>query len=254
MMLSLLKLEYEHLFSRCVINKSFVSKVDAIVDGIERNHLRYQTVSENTGVPWFFVGIIHYMECSCNFTTHLCNNDSLQKQTINSPKGYPRKGQAPFIWEYSAEDAIRLVGWDRYKDWSVSGTLFQFEKYNGFGYRNTDVNSPYLWNFSNHYTPLFSSIRADCQSDRCGAAVILWRMFERGLFIFESIDIFLRLKILSAEISFSIENFSPQVVEMQQLLNYLGEKVLIDGIPGRQTSDAYCKLFGSFLRFDPHSN
>ncbi|MGN6566431.1 MAG: hypothetical protein ACTHJ0_00690, partial [Flavipsychrobacter sp.] len=203
------------------------------------------------------VGIIHYMECGCNFATHLYNKNALQKQTINNSKRYPRKGPAPFSWEYSAEDAIRLAGWDSYTDWSVSGTLFQFEKYNGFGYRNTDVNSPYLWNFSNHYTPLFSGIRTNRSSertDKCGAAVILWRMFERGLFVFESIDIFLRLKILSTDIKFSTESFSSQAVELQQLLNYLGEKVLVDGLPGRQTSDAFCKLFGSFLRFDPHSN
>lgn len=257
MILSLLKLEYEHLFSRCVIDKNFVGKVDEIVDDIEENQFRYQLVSENTGVPWYFISIVHYMECDCDFNVCLYKNDNSSRQAGNYFKKCSEKSDALFIWEYDAEDAIKLIGWDRYKDWSVSGILFQFEKHDGFGYRNISANSPYLWNFSNHYVPTFSTTSHSMKNERfnkCGAAVILYRMFERGLFAFETIDIFLRLKMLSSEVRFSYDNFSPTVVEMQQLLNYLGEKIPVDGIPGRQTSDAFCKLFGSFLRFDPYAN
>jgi len=56
--------------------------------------------------------------------------------------------------------------------------LYEFEKWNGFGYRlyHPKVLSPYLWGFSNHYTS--GKYTADGKFDesavstQCGAAVL----------------------------------------------------------------------------------
>ena len=100
------------------------------------------------------VGIIHSLEAGGDFTRHLHNGDPLTARTTHVPAGRPKTGKPPFTWEQSAIDALRGQGLAAWKDWSVPGTLFQLEGYNGFGYRDhhPDVPSPYLWSCSNHYT------------------------------------------------------------------------------------------------------
>ena len=105
--------------------------------------------------------------------------------TVRVPKGRPKQGQPPFTWEESASDALVFDGLHKWKDWSLPGTLFVLERFNGFGYRNKGIHSPYLWSFSNHYAKgkfvadgVFS---ATAVSNQCGAAVLLFRMVARGL-------------------------------------------------------------------------
>ena len=63
------------------------------------------------------------------------------------------RGKPPFTWEESASDALALRGLRGDTDWSLAGTLYQLEGYNGWGYRlyHQHVLSPYLWSYSNHY-------------------------------------------------------------------------------------------------------
>ena len=98
------------------------------------------------GTPWYVVGVIHALESSLNFGRHLHNGDPLTARTVQVPAGRPKTGQPPFTWEASASDALRYQGFDKWKDWSIPGTLFKLEGYNGFGYRDhhADVPSPYL--------------------------------------------------------------------------------------------------------------
>jgi lysozyme family protein len=80
-----------------------------------------------------------------------------------------------------------LDGLSRWTNWSVPGTLFVLERFNGFGYRRYDIDipSPYLSSFSNHHTRRGSSRTASSPpttvSKQCGAAVLLKRMVERKL-------------------------------------------------------------------------
>jgi len=145
---------YELLYESCLCRPKRKASVNALARRIRANRKRYEKVGKAVGVPWYVVGIIHSLEASGNFTRHLHNGDPLTARTVHVPAGRPKTGRPPFTWEQSAIDALRGRGLGAWKDWSVPGTLYQLEAYNGFGYRDhhPNVPSPYLWSFSTHYT------------------------------------------------------------------------------------------------------
>jgi lysozyme family protein/peptidoglycan hydrolase-like protein with peptidoglycan-binding domain len=177
--------EYVRLWSSCAVPPRRTAAVDALVDRIAQSKRRYAKAGRPAGVPWHVVGIIHTLESSGNFATHLHNGDPLTARTVHHPAGRPAAGRPPFTWEASAADALTLQGLDRWKDWSPAGTLYVFERYNGFGYRPRGIPSPYLWSFSTHYTQgkfvADGRFSATAVSEQCGAGVLLRRMAERGL-------------------------------------------------------------------------
>ena len=173
---------YELLYESCLVRPSRRAAVDALVQRISANRARYDKVGKAVGVPWYVVGIIHSLEAGGDFSRHLHNGDPLTARTTHVPAGRPPNGKPPFTWEQSAIDALRLRRMDRWRDWSVAGTLYELEGYNGFGYRDhhPDVPSPYLWSFSNHYTRgkyvADGRFSATAVSQQCGAALLLKRL------------------------------------------------------------------------------
>lgn len=148
---------------------------------------RYAAVGARLGVPWHVVGILHLLESGGDFTRHLHNGDPLAGRTVRVPKGRPAAGEPPFTWEESALDALVLAGLDAWKDWSLAGTAYVFEGYNGFGYRRRSpaVHSPYLWSFTTAYVSgkyvadgVWSAAAA---SRQCGAMALLRALVEAGL-------------------------------------------------------------------------
>jgi lysozyme family protein len=101
-----LRKEYETLWSSMKIPTGSVADVDKVVRGIVLGKPRYDQVSNATGVPWYVVGIIHAMEASLNFKSHLHNGDPLSARTVQVPRGRPPFGIPPFEWENSAIDAF----------------------------------------------------------------------------------------------------------------------------------------------------
>ena len=184
-----LKTDYQRRFDSCAIRPNRMADVDALVAQIAANRKRYAAAGNPVGTPWYVVGVIHALESSLNFGRHLHNGDPLTARTVQVPAGRPKTGQPPFTWEASASDALRYQGFDKWKDWSIPGTLFKLEGYNGFGYRDhhPDVPSPYLWSFSNHYSR--GKYVADGKwsqtavSAQCGVAVLLRRMAEKNLIV-----------------------------------------------------------------------
>jgi lysozyme family protein len=180
-----LSTQYVDLWKSCAVRSQRRAQADAIVDRIVRNKTRYKEAGKPHGVPWHVVGVIHMLEGSGSFSTHLHNGDPLTARTVHVPKGRPKDGRPPFRWEKSASDALVFDGLARWKNWSLPGTLFALERFNGFGYRPRHINTPYLWSFSNHYTKgkfvqdgVFSPTAV---SQQCGAAVLLKRMVSREL-------------------------------------------------------------------------
>lgn len=90
----------------------------------------------------------------------------------------------PFTWEESAIDALHYTKLTNWQDWSVAGTLFKLEVYNGWGYRryHSQILSPYLWSFSNHYHQgkYAADGKFDSQliSQQCGAAILLKELLK----------------------------------------------------------------------------
>lgn len=173
-----LKTEYENLFATCAINPPKQAAVDAIRQKIVANRHRYEEVSAPTNVPWYVVAVIHSLEGSLNFKTHLHNGDPLTAKTVHVPKGRPA-GTPPFRWEDSAADALKFDNLTGVSKWTLAVILFKLEGFNGFGYRtrHPEVLTPYLWSFSNHYTKgkftADSKFDPNAVSKQCGAAVIL---------------------------------------------------------------------------------
>jgi lysozyme family protein/peptidoglycan hydrolase-like protein with peptidoglycan-binding domain len=187
---------YADLFRTIVIRPERLGTVDWYISTIVRNRARYEQIERATGVPWFWVGITHGLEGSFDFSRHLHNGDSLNARTWQVPAGRPSTGTPPFSWEFSATDAVVYKGYDAWKNWG-DPTLhaYSFEKYNGFGYRSTriNINSPYLWSFSNHYTKgkytYDGYYDPNAGSEQAGAMVILKRGLDRGIFKLEETNV-----------------------------------------------------------------
>ena len=257
-----LRREYTGLFNTCSIRPDRAQAVEAIVARLNANAQRYRKVGGSLGIPWFVVGVIHNMEASLDFSRHLHNGDPLTRRTCQVPAGRPRDGHPPFTWEASACDALSLKGLGAHTDWSLAGTLYQLERYNGWGYRlyHPHVPSPYLWSFANHYTS--GKYVADgtwsetAVSRQCGAAAVLRRMAEsRHIKFADQLPPGQGVAPLIASYSMK-KSRDPVIVAraeaLQRWLNtFSGIFVKVDGIPGNRTSDAYRHVIGSYLPGDP---
>lgn len=268
---SKLKDEYQHLFDTCIIRQEKAKSVEAILSKIEVNRNRYAAVGDPLGIPWYFVGVIHNMEASLNFKTHLHNGDPLAKRTTQVPAGRPAAGQPPFTWEESAADALKFERLHGLDDWSLPTTLFRLERYNGLSYRlrHPEVLTPYLWSFSSHYRQgkfvsdgKFSSTAV---SQQCGAAILLRRMAETGTIKFNIAGVPLPSSVDDTHAVDPLAEFEPLVrfsatektklaEELQRALNnFPGIFVKVDGVAGAKTSDAFKKVTGHFLVGDPRA-
>ena len=147
-----LKTEYKRLWDRMTIKPSVIPALDKVARGIIADRRRYEAVEATTGVPWFWIGITHNRESGRNFKTHLHNGDPLTARTRQVPKGRPIHGRPPFKWETSAEDALIYQALDKVPEWGVERIAYCFEDYNGWGYRNKAIFTPYLWAGTNHYS------------------------------------------------------------------------------------------------------
>jgi lysozyme family protein len=184
-----LKADYQKLWDKCVVTPALVPSVDKIARQIALNQLRYKHVVGGQAMPWCLIGVIHNLECGLSFEKHLHNGDPLSKPTVHVPANRPWT-QPPWdwTWEESAEDAIKLLHLDTWKDWSIPGILYKLEGFNGYGYRqyHPNVNSPYLWAGTNLYTKgkyvVDGRFDSNAISRQLGAAAVLKRGVVLGLF------------------------------------------------------------------------
>jgi lysozyme family protein len=110
---------------------------------------RYQIVTAQTGVPWFVIAVIHQRESSQRWDRSLAQGDPWDEVSTHVPAG-----RGPFdSWEDAAVDA--LVDChphaSKWKDWSPGGTMTLLELYNGLGYYNKGLPSPYVWSGTDQY-------------------------------------------------------------------------------------------------------
>jgi lysozyme family protein len=250
----ILKSEYQRLFDTCIINTNRYPVVTKTVETIAKEKAQYEAIAGRTGTPWYFIGIIHKMECDCSFNKHLHNGDPLTARTIQVPKGRPKTGSVPFTFFDSAVDALTYEDYTEWNDWSISGMLYCFEKYNGFGYRSKGINTPYLWSFSNHYTSgkfiKDGVYNSRAISTQIGTAVLLRRMSELQIAIAGEKDLLTQIKELGPQVSFDPGHYHATAARLQKLLNSVGQHLKIDGKAGRNTSDAYQKISGKYLQGD----
>jgi len=258
-----LRAEYETLFETCHVRDAAFGEVESTVDAILQHKTRYVTAATDSGVPWSFVGAVHSLETGLRFDRHLHNGDPLTARTTHVPAGRP-PGEPPFTWEQSTADALALRRLGSDTDWSLAGTLYQLEGYNGWGYRlyHAHVLSPYLWAGSEHYRSgkyVADGTWSDTAVSRqIGAAVLLRRLSERGEIAFtdqplapsQSAPLICRYAASRP----SSETEREKAENLQTWLNtYSGIFVKPDGWPGKATSDAFKKVSGLLLPGDPRA-
>ncbi len=141
---------------------------------------RYQLVAAKIGCPWWFVAVAHNLEGGSDFGTYLGNGQSLRQVTTIKPKG-----RGPFAtFEAGAIDALKLKGLDQIKSWEIPRCLYEWERFNGFGYVGKGINSPYVWSFTNLYTKgkyyEDGKYSPTLVSQQCGAAAVLLALIDLG--------------------------------------------------------------------------
>lgn len=110
---------------------------------------RYQSIEAKTGVPWFVIAVIHERESGQNFERSLAQGDPWNRVSTHVPKG-----RGPFSsFEAAAIDALKNCApyAAKWQDWSPGGTMTLLEQYNGLGYANKGIPSPYIWSGTDQY-------------------------------------------------------------------------------------------------------
>lgn len=146
-----IKDEYRDKWDAMVITPSKMPQIKSAAEKILQGQSVYENLQFQTGIPWYFIGMLHLRESNCNFKTHLHNGDSLARKTVRVPAGRPLIGKGPFTFEESALDALKQKKYDKITDWSIERVAYCSEMYNGFGYRGKGIPSPYLWAGTNQY-------------------------------------------------------------------------------------------------------
>jgi lysozyme family protein len=140
---------------------------------------RFAAVTAATGVPMCVIAVIHEREASGNFRTYLGNGEPLSRVTRLVPEG---RGPFP-SWEAGAIDALTLENAHKVAHWTVERALFVLEPYNGWGYRNRGLRSPYVWAGTNQQQPgkyvsdgVFDPSVMDTQLGCAGLLAALWAL------------------------------------------------------------------------------
>lgn len=140
------KLDYEKKWATCVVDY----KKDTVMAIAKRVLAVKAQCSGFFDVPWWFIALLWLRECNLN-PKGVLHNGELIVGTNKKTRLVP-SGRGPFsTWASAARDALIIKGLDKQFDWGVAATLFRIEGFNGYGYSNRGVPSPYLWSHTNHY-------------------------------------------------------------------------------------------------------
>lgn len=137
--------EYKSLWDGMAVSAAKQAEARSRAKIIYASKARYEAMEGRTGVPWHFIGLVHYRECNNNFKGVLHNGELIvgtNRKTTLVPKG-----RGPFkTWEDAAYDAlVNVQGYRKGMDWSLGQYAFRIEGYNGYGYHSKGIPSPYLW-------------------------------------------------------------------------------------------------------------
>lgn len=175
---------YLKLLRETRVRGNWTGRADSTAGTITKNRARYEAVAKPTGVPWFWIAIAHHLEGGGDFSTHLHNGDSLSDRTHNVPAGRPARGSPPFTWVVSAIDALDIKNLRDVGKWPPSRCLYEWERFNGFGYRRRGINSPYLWSGTSAYTSgkyVSDGVFSDSAvSKQVGCVTLLYSLIAKG--------------------------------------------------------------------------
>lgn len=137
--------EYARQWDAMKINRSREDEFDRLANKAMIYKSRYEAIAQRTGVPWYMIAVLHRRESNADFRTYLGNGEPLNRVTRLVPRG-----RGPFSsFEDGAVDALRIDGLSSVKDWRLEKILYYTELFNGTGYNNRGLPSPYVWGGTN---------------------------------------------------------------------------------------------------------
>lgn len=145
--------EYSYLIENAKILPKWRNELEAFQQFVDENIQQFEEAAAFTNVPVPVIAALNYRENGNNFDGHIHNGNPLTGKTYDVPVGRPIKGNAPWTWLESVVDCLvdlkkmNLFPWgdDYCKD------LEKLESFNGWGYRNNNINSPYLFSGTDAY-------------------------------------------------------------------------------------------------------
>ena len=179
--------DYTAKWNKMVIKPAVLASIDNVIKRMrDADHWsQYKKIEAATGVPAQVTAIIHERESGLNLNTYLGNGQKLSMRTTIVPKGRgPFTGPNAFF--DGALDAYKLqnmVGLEWHDGTGIPRVSYLVEGFNGFGYRNKGVASPYLYAGTNLYVR--GKYVADGKYDpyyidtQLGAMATFKRMVER---------------------------------------------------------------------------
>jgi len=128
-------------------------RIIKIMAMINTNWAQYGLVSDQTGVPRHVIACIDYRETGFNHSAWLANGDPLYNSDgIPIPSSHEPKGLGPATnWVSGAVLSLKSQSLYKAKSWDLLSALHELEAWNGFGYSNRGMNSPYLWSKTQFY-------------------------------------------------------------------------------------------------------
>lgn len=181
--------DYTAKWDKMVIKPAVIASIDRVIAKMrDSDHWpQYEKIEAATKVPAQVTAIIHERESGLNLKTYLGNGQSLALRTTIVPKGRgPFSPPAADAFYRGALDAYRLqnmIGLDWHDGTGIARVSYLVEGFNGFGYRNRGMASPYLYAGTNLYR--VGKYVADGKFDpnyidtQLGAMAIFKRMVER---------------------------------------------------------------------------
>ena len=146
---SVLQSEYTALLAAMTLTReaALESAAKRLVGFIDAGH--YKPGCDQTGVPQKDAATSFEREASSNFRDGPAQGDPIDRVSVHVPRGI-----GPFsTWTGAQIKAYQIDGLDKIgaQNWTWERSCYEWELFNGFGYRSHGIHSPYLWAGSNIY-------------------------------------------------------------------------------------------------------
>jgi lysozyme family protein len=142
---------YAHEWDHMILKSGRASEFKSYAQYAIAYKDQYLAIEKVTGVTWPHVAVLHRRESDADFNTYLGNGDPLNRKTVHVPRG-----RGPFKnFVDGAVDALRLDGLTTVQDWRLEKILYYCEIFNGTGYNNRGIPSPYIWGGTSIQTVVF---------------------------------------------------------------------------------------------------
>lgn len=181
-----LKAEYAQLIAAAKIRPECEHVLAVTARRLLHDKMIYQEIYAATGVPVAVLMALSEREMSGNLHCYLGNGQHLTMRTTIVPVGRGPFPDTPDGFVRGALDALRIDGLDKIaqtpEGWSLPRTAYEFELWNGFGYRARGIPSPYVFGATTVQRPgkfirdhVYSATTMDPQ---LGALAIIEELFK----------------------------------------------------------------------------